>query len=139
MLGMHGGAATNHAVNGADVILGVGLRWDDRVTGKIAAFARGAKIIHIDIDETQIGKNVETEVGIIADARVGLEALVARVPARQHPEWRAQIEDRARRARPRLDESDARVELAPRALVHAIRKAARPDAYFVTDVGQHQM
>ncbi|HET8570150.1 MAG TPA: biosynthetic-type acetolactate synthase large subunit [Candidatus Limnocylindria bacterium] len=136
MIGMHGVAALNRAANEADVILGVGLRWDDRVTGKLSAFARNARVVHVDIDASQIGKNVPTEVGIVADARAALEALVDAVPRRRHPAWRAAF---ARRERPRLDASDARVEIAPRAAIRAIRAAARPDAYFVADVGQHQM
>ena len=138
MLGMHGGAITNRAVNAADVILGVGLRFDDRVTGKIAAFAPHAKIVHIDVDPTQIGKNVPTAVGIAADAREALRALVIRLPRRSHPEWRAQALGRSQ-ARPKLDAFEARVSLAPRPVIRAIREVAADDAYFVADVGQHQM
>jgi acetolactate synthase-1/2/3 large subunit len=138
MLGMHGGASTNHAVNAADVILGVGLRFDDRVTGKIAAFAPHAKIVHIDIDPTQIGKNVPTAVGIAAGAREALRALLVRLPKRSHAEWRAQTRSFAK-AKPKLEASEARVSLAPRPVVHAIRETAAEDAYFVADVGQHQM
>lgn len=139
MLGMHGGTGTNAAVNAADVILGVGLRFDDRVTGKIAAFAPGAKIIHVDIDPCQIGKNVPTSVGLVGDAGQSLEALEERVPARSRPSWRAAVAGWTSRSRPKLDESDARMELAPRAVIRAIREAARADAYFAVDVGQHQM
>jgi len=137
MLGMHGGATTNHAVNAADVILGVGLRFDDGVTGKIAAFAPHAKIVHVDVDATQIGKNVPTALGIVADARDALRALLVRVPRRSHPEWREQAT--RRKARPKLEASEARVTLAPRPVIRAIREVAAPDAYFVADVGQHQM
>jgi len=137
MLGMHGVAKTNKAVNHADVILGVGLRFDDRVTGKLTAFAPHAKIIHVDIDPTQIGKNVPTEVGIVADARGALLALLERVPARPHPEWREALS--SERDRPRLAAFEDRIEISPRPLVHAIREIARQDAYFVADVGQHQM
>jgi acetolactate synthase-1/2/3 large subunit len=138
MLGMHGGAVTNRAVNAADVILGVGLRFDDRVTGKIAAFAPHAKIIHIDIDPTQIGKNVPTAVGIVAGAREALRALLVRLPKRSHPDWCAQAKGSAKQ-KPRLDAFEARVALAPRPVVHTIREVAAADAYFVADVGQHQM
>ena len=139
MLGMHGSTGTNAAVNGADVVLGVGLRFDDRVTGKIAAFAPGAKIIHIDIDPCQIGKNVPTAVGIVGEASSVLEALEQRLTSRSHPAWRAAVSGWTGRSRPKLDASDERMELAPRAVVRAIREAARPDAYFAVDVGQHQM
>ncbi len=139
MLGMHGSTGTNAAVNGADVVLGVGLRFDDRVTGKIAAFAPGAKIIHIDIDPCQIGKNVPTAVGIVGEASAALEAIEQRLHKRSHPAWRGAVSGWTGRSRPKLDASDERMELAPRAVVRAIREAARPDAYFAVDVGQHQM
>ena len=139
MLGMHGSTGTNAAVNAADVILAVGLRFDDRVTGKVAAFAPGARVVHVDIDECQIGKNVPTEVGIVGDAAAVLATLLARLPERRRPAWRNAVAGWRQRARPKLDASDERMELAPRAVVRAIREAADPDAYFVADVGQHQM
>src|SRR5258708_14047596 len=92
MLGMHGSARANRMVNDADVILGVGLRFDDRVTGKIAAFAPNAKIIHADIDATQIGKNVPTAIGIVADAGAVLFALAARLERSTRPEWRTRLD-----------------------------------------------
>ncbi|MHB8632248.1 MAG: biosynthetic-type acetolactate synthase large subunit [Candidatus Limnocylindria bacterium] len=137
MLGMHGSANANRMVNAADVVLGVGLRFDDRVTGKIAAFAPNAKIIHADIDPTQIGKNVPTAVGVVGDAGAVLFALAARLARVRHPEWRAWAA--AERHRPRLAAYEDRVELPPRLVIRAIREAAAEDAYFVADVGQHQM
>jgi acetolactate synthase I/II/III large subunit len=137
MLGMHGSANANRMVNEADVILGVGLRFDDRVTGKISAFAPKAKIIHVDLDATQIGKNVPTAVGIVADAGAVLFALAARLDRRTRPEWSGRLA--AARARPRLAAYEDRVELPPRLVVRAIRETASDDAYFVADVGQHQM
>jgi acetolactate synthase-1/2/3 large subunit len=137
MLGMHGSANANRMVNEADIILGVGLRFDDRVTGKISAFAPKAKIIHADLDETQIGKNVPTAVGIVADAGAVLFALAARLERMSRPEWSGRLA--AARARPRLAAYEDRVELPPRLVVRAIRETANDDAYFVADVGQHQM
>jgi acetolactate synthase-1/2/3 large subunit len=137
MLGMHGSANANRMVNEADVILGVGLRFDDRVTGKLSAFAPNAKIIHADLDETQIGKNVPTTVGIVADAGAVLFALAARLDRMSRPEWSGRLA--AARARPRVAAYEHRVELPPRLVVRAIREAASDDAYFVADVGQHQM
>jgi acetolactate synthase-1/2/3 large subunit len=119
------------------VILGVGLRFDDRVTGKISAFAPHAKIIHADIDPTQIGKNVPTAVGIVADAGAALFALAARLQPAVRPEWGARFE--RDRPRPRVAEYERRVDLPPRLVIRAIREAASADAYFVADVGQHQM
>ncbi|HVR89390.1 MAG TPA: biosynthetic-type acetolactate synthase large subunit [Candidatus Limnocylindria bacterium] len=137
MLGMHGSATANRIVNDADVILGVGLRFDDRVTGKLSAFAPRGQIIHADIDPTQIGKNVPTAVGIVADAGAVLFALAARLERTARAEWRARAT--AERARPRLSDNEDRIELPPRLVVRAIRETASDDAYFVADVGQHQM
>ena len=137
MLGMHGSANANRMVNDADVILGVGLRFDDRVTGKISAFAPSAKIIHADIDPTQLGKNVPTTVGIVADAGAALFALAARLERTSRPAWRGRLEQG--RPRPRLAAYEDRVELPPRLVIRAIRETASEDAYFVADVGQHQM
>ncbi|MBM4420647.1 MAG: acetolactate synthase large subunit, partial [Chloroflexi bacterium] len=108
MLGMHGNAPTNRAVNDADVILAVGIRFDDRVTGKISAFAPKARIIHIDIDPTQIGKNVVTTVGIVADAKSALKALIDKLAPSRKPKWRDVIAERRERARPRLAASEER-------------------------------
>lgn len=139
MLGMHGSAPTNRAVNAADVVVGIGLRFDDRVTGKISAFAPKARMIHIDIDPTQIGKNVAVEVAIVADAGAALTALLERTAKRTHPAWLKSADDAAERARPRLAAFEERIELAPRPVIKAIREIASSDAYFVADVGQHQM
>ena len=137
MLGMHGSAAANRMVNDADVILGIGLRFDDRVTGKISAFAPNAKIIHADLDATQLGKNVPTEIGIVADAGAVLFALAARLDRTSRADWSGRLA--AARSRPRLAAYEDRVELPPRLVIRAIREAASEDAYFVADVGQHQM
>ena len=137
MLGMHGSANANRMVNEADVILGIGLRFDDRVTGKISAFAPNALIIHADIDSTQIGKNVPTALGIVADAGAVLFALAVRLEPTARPEWAGRLA--ISRARPRLAAYEDRVELPPRLVIRAIREAASEDAYFVADVGQHQM
>jgi acetolactate synthase-1/2/3 large subunit len=137
MLGMHGSANANRMVNDADVILGIGLRFDDRVTGKISAFAPKAKIIHADLDATQLGKNVPTEIGIVADAGAVIFALSARLERTARPEWSGRLA--SGKARPRLAEYEDRVELPPRLVIRAIRETASDDAYFVADVGQHQM
>ena len=137
MLGMHGSANANRMVNDADVILGIGLRFDDRVTGKISAFAPNAKIIHADLDATQLGKNVPTEVGIVADAGAVLFALATRLDRVSRADWSGRLA--TARSRPRLAAYEDRVELPPRLVIRAIRETASDDAYFVADVGQHQM
>jgi acetolactate synthase-1/2/3 large subunit len=134
MPGMHGEVHVNRAIQQADLILGVGLRFDDRVTGNLAGFARGAKVIHIDLDPSEIGKNVPTDVGLVGDARVLLETLAARVPARDCEAWRAEI---AGLVRPRAD--SFREGLSPEAILSAIADASAGRCTVVSDVGQHQM
>jgi len=134
MPGMHGEVHVNRAIQQADLILGVGLRFDDRVTGNLAGFARGAKVVHIDLDPSEIGKNVPTAVGLVGDAREVLRALLQRVPARDCEGWRAEI---AGLVRPRTD--SFRAGLGPEAILDAIQAASQGRCTIVSDVGQHQM
>ena len=134
MPGMHGEVHVNRAIQQADLILGVGLRFDDRVTGNLAAFARGAKVIHIELDPSEIGKNVATEVGLVGDAREILRQLLARVGPRGCETWRAEI-DGFRRER----QESFRGDLSPAGILAAIDQAAGGRCTIVSDVGQHQM
>jgi acetolactate synthase I/II/III large subunit len=134
MPGMHGEVHVNRAIQQADLILGIGLRFDDRVTGNLAAFARGAKIIHVELDPSEIGKNVTTEVGLVGDARTILCALLDEVAPRDCEAWRAEI---AGFVRPRQE--NYRGELSPQAILSAIDEAAGGRCTIVSDVGQHQM
>lgn len=134
MPGMHGEVHVNRAIQQADVILGVGLRFDDRVTGNVGGFARQARIIHIDVDPTEIGKNVPTEVALAGDAKQLLCALLGRVPPRECRAWRDEIA-----ALRREREEQYRDGVAPDRILRAIREASGPDASIVSDVGQHQM
>jgi acetolactate synthase-1/2/3 large subunit len=134
MPGMHGEVHVNRAIQQADLILGVGLRFDDRVTGNLAAFARGAKLIHVELDRSEIGKNVATDVGLVGDARDILRALLGRVAPRECEAWRAEI---AAFMRPRHE--SFRDDLAPESILGAIDRAAGGRCTIVSDVGQHQM
>jgi acetolactate synthase-1/2/3 large subunit len=134
MPGMHGEVHVNRAIQQADLILGVGLRFDDRVTGNLAGFARGAKVIHIDLDPSEIGKNVPTAVGLVGDARALLRTLLERVPARDCEAWREEI---AGFVRPRSE--SFRGGLGPEAILDAIQGASDGRCTIVSDVGQHQM
>src|SRR6185437_12856215 len=87
MLGMHGNYGPNMLTNKADVILAVGMRFDDRVTGRLSDYARQAKIIHVDIDPAELNKNVTADVPIVADAKDALAALIGKVKKQEHPEW----------------------------------------------------
>jgi acetolactate synthase-1/2/3 large subunit len=134
MPGMHGEVHVNRAIQQADLIIGVGLRFDDRVTGNLAAFARGAQIVHIDLDPSEIGKNVPTAVGIVGDAREVLAELTALVPARDCEAWREEI---AGFVRPRVE--NFRGGLSPEGILAAIEDASAGRCTIVSDVGQHQM
>jgi acetolactate synthase I/II/III large subunit len=134
MPGMHGEVHVNRAIQQADLILGVGLRFDDRVTGNLAGFARGAKVIHVELDPSEIGKNVATDIGLVGDAREILRALLAEVAPRDCEAWRAEI---AAFMRPRHE--SFRGDLSPETILGAIDEAAGGRCTIVSDVGQHQM
>jgi acetolactate synthase I/II/III large subunit len=134
MPGMHGEVHVNRAIQHADVIIGLGLRFDDRVTGNLAAFARGAKVIHVEMDPSEIGKNVPVAVGLVGDVREVLCSLLPLVAPRKCDAWRAEIESFVR---PR--EENFRGGLSPDAILRAIDDATAGRCSIVSDVGQHQM
>jgi acetolactate synthase I/II/III large subunit len=134
MPGMHGEVHVNRAIQHADLIVGIGLRFDDRVTGNTKGFAPRAQIVHVDLDPSEIGKNVPVTMGIVGDARAVTGALVAAVAPRQCDAWRAEITSWLR---PR--EESYRGNLSPQNIVTAIHDAAGERCTIVTDVGQHQM
>jgi len=135
MPGMHGTAYANYALHEADVILAVATRFDDRVTGKLDMFARGAKFIHIDIDPAEIGKNVLPLVPIVGDVRIVLNALEKKVDATKHMEWRARIEQ-WKQQYPLSWKGDG---LKPQYVIQEIHRATNGEAIIVTEVGQNQM
>ncbi len=137
MPGMHGMAFNNHAINQADLLVAVGMRFDDRVTGRLSAFAPHAKVIHVDIDPAEVGKNVRVEVPIVGDARHVLRALVREVEPATHAEWLKQI-DQLRDEHPshKVPESD---KLLPQYIIHELSEVTGGEAVLVTGVGQHQM
>ena len=134
MPGMHGEVHVNRAIQQADLIIGVGLRFDDRVTGNLAAFARGARVIHLELDPSEVGKNVPVAVGLVGDARALLGALLQRVDRRECAAWRAEI---ASYVRPRPE--SYRGDLSPEAILRAIEEETGGRCTIVSDVGQHQM
>jgi len=134
MPGMHGEVHVNRAIQRADLIVGIGLRFDDRVTGNLAAFAPHAQIVHVDVDRTEIGRNVPVAVGIVGDAKTVTRQLVAATATRRCDAWRAEIE-----AGRRLPDASFRGGMSPEAILSAIRDATDGACTIVTDVGQHQM
>jgi acetolactate synthase I/II/III large subunit len=140
MPGMHGGIHANHAINESDVLIAVGMRFDDRVTGNLKTFAKNSKIIHIDIDPAEIGKNVPVQIPIVGDVKNVLQVLNKYVEERQHPEWLEKIEvwrtrDNARRAK----EMERRGLISPQYIIKTMADVLGPDAVITVDVGQHQM
>jgi len=134
MPGMHGEVHVNRAIQRADVIVAIGLRFDDRVTGNLAAFAPRAQVVHIDLDRSEIGRNVPTAVGIVGDAAEVTRRLVAATRPRDCAGWRAEIEGGRRQ-----QAATYRGGMSPEAILAAIRDATRGECTIVTDVGQHQM
>ncbi len=134
MPGMHGEVHVNRAIQHADVILGIGLRFDDRVTGNTSAFAPQARIIHVDLDPAEIGKNVPVAVGLVGDAREITTRLLDALPARDCEAWREEIRGFMR------DRHEAfRGAMAPETILAGIREGSGGRATIVSDVGQHQM
>ena len=137
MPGMHGMYWNNIAIGEADLVIGIGMRFDDRVTGRLKDFASNAKIIHIDIDPAEIGKNVPTAVPIVGDVKEVLGELLPLVQPARHDEWYNHIQD-MRRDHPSIAIPDVN-KVLPQYVIKKIYELSGPNAYYVTGVGQHQM
>ncbi|HVR29640.1 MAG TPA: biosynthetic-type acetolactate synthase large subunit [Thermoanaerobaculia bacterium] len=140
MMGMHGEAYTNNAIQEADLLLAFGMRFDDRVTGNLATYAKKSRKIHVDIDPSEINKNVKVDVGIAGDLRAVLQQLLPVARREADPAWMARIQEwkKETTARDVIHEQAGDKLLA----AHVIRDLWRftgGDAITVTDVGQHQM
>ena len=137
MIGMHAAPYTNLAMHEADLIFALGVRFDDRATGKLSEFCPGARTVHVDIDRRELGKLRKADLPICGDARSFLQALLPRVPARSRPTWSARIAE-LKRSEPLVLPSGN----DPTHATHLLRHVAanlEPDTIVTTDVGQHQM
>jgi acetolactate synthase-1/2/3 large subunit len=137
MMGMHGTPCANMAVQNADLLIAVGMRFDDRATADTKEFAPNARVIHIDIDAAEIGKNIPTEVPVVGDVKSVLTALNEEIEKREHVVWLSQIEQW--RCEYPLVETRQGDEVLPQYIIEQIYQATRGDALIVTGVGQNQM
>ena len=142
MLGMHGNYGPNVLTNECDVLIAVGMRFDDRVTGRLDKYAKQAKVIHLDIDPAEIDKNVKTTVPVWGDCKETLPMLTALVNKKFYPQWLQRFQD----CNKKEQETCIHKELHPQTdvmtmgeVIHTLNELTNGDAIIVTDVGQHQM
>ncbi len=136
MLGMHGTPVANYAVMSSDLLIALGARFDDRITGKITEFAEHAKIIHIDIDPASIGKSVPVDLPVVGDARQVLNELTPLVEYRERKEWFDQIAHWAENHKLSYQKND---KVKPQYVIEQLREVTNGDAIICTEVGQNQM
>jgi acetolactate synthase-1/2/3 large subunit len=143
MLGMHGNYGPNVLTNECDVLIALGMRFDDRVTGNLATYAKQAKVIHFEIDPAEIDKNVKTTVAVLADVKEALTALIPLVESKTHEDWHNEFKEKYKIEL----EAVINEELTPTnnrgismgETIEMINKHSNGDAIMVSDVGQHQM
>ena len=137
MLGMHGTAYANHSIMDSDLIIAIGARFDDRVTGRLDAFAPGAKVIHIDIDPSSISKNVKVDVPIVGDAKLVLNDLIKHVKSTPEiGDWLKHVDALKKKYPMTYKDQD---KILPQYVIEQIDQLTAGEAIICTEVGQHQM
>ena len=142
MLGMHGNVGPNRKTNECDVLIAVGMRFDDRVTGDLKTYAKQAKVIHLDIDNSEIGKNVPVDVKVLGNAKHTLPRITELLETRKREAWNAEFEPDAQEEFEKVIKHELQPESGYLKVSEVIRKvseATNNDAVLVTDVGQNQM
>ena len=139
MAGMHGEAYTNQALSEADLIISLGSRFDDRLTGLPSQFARQARIIHVDVDPAEINKNVSVDLAMVGDLKKVLPALLPLVEAKEHPAWLGRIQEWRGESAERDILAQETDTLVPQYVVRQIWHATQGNVIVVSDVGQNQM
>ena len=142
MLGMHGNYAVNLKEQECDVLIAIGMRFSDRVTGNLKTYAKQAKIIHLDIDKSEIDKNVKTDVAVVADCKESLPAITELISKGDHKEWRDSFKPLDEKERKKVIEPAIHPKDGPLLMgevVNAVAEQAPDDAILVTDVGQNQL
>ena len=142
MLGMHGNYAVNLKEQECDVLIAIGMRFSDRVTGNTKTYAKQAKIIHLDIDHSEIDKNVKTDVAVVADCKTSLPAITALLDKNSHAEWRASFKALDEQEREKVIEPAIHPQAGPLLMgevVNAVAEQAPQGTVLVTDVGQNQL
>ena len=142
MLGMHGNLAPNIKEQECDVLIAIGMRFSDRVTGNTQTYARQAKVIHLDIDRSEINKNVHADVAVVADCKASLPAITALLNKGDHHEWRESFLSLAQKENERVVEPAIHPTEGPLLMgevVNAVAEATKGEAILVTDVGQNQL
>lgn len=141
-LGMHGNYAPNLLTNQCDVLIAVGMRFDDRVTGDLKRYAKQAKVIHLELDKAEVNKNVKAEVAVIGDCKESLSMLTEAIQEKKHEAWMGkfrELEQEEKAAVMQYDITPTKVGLTMGEVIHQVNQYKADDAVLVTDVGQHQM
>lgn len=142
MVGMHGNYGPNLLTNECDLLLAIGMRFDDRVTGSLDTYAKQAKVIHFEIDPAEVNKNVTADIAVLGDCKESLAQLLPLVIANSHPEWLAVFEGHQKTEYRKVIHQDlnpTKTGLTMGEAIEAINRHTGGDAVIVTDVGQHQM